>query len=879
MRAGLAPKRIEFTSPKLNVSEREQRRLLRLQEKLEFDAVDEAVKDLKDDYNRASHREAVATMPMGQKLLRDWFRPLCETIAKAQERFKGRGGVPNDALTSPNWDSHTVGPYLVDLDPEKLAVITLYTIINWTFLEKKLHRSQEGAAWKGVGLAKTGHVVAEIGYAVQRQRKMDRVRRNKRRHVDLIHEGTDYDMGIALRYKVGAMLLHNAIDALKIEVGTREGSQLEQALTLGKREYKPRWKALSKRTYGVVQWHPAVMKRLDEEFLRKDVVNPGHLPMVVPPRPWISFSEGAHFLNDCLIMRGAYTGIGPAVLQLQELAETEHVARNGKGPYYDNVLDALNVLGSTGWRINTPIFELIEKIWDEGGGIGDIPVRTNEELPQEPLANFNTSRRGHALVATEQASPAARSQFNRLKREVERRNNERHALRCDMAYKLNVAKKLRSERAFFYPHTMDFRGRAYPIHPYLHHLGSDVCRGMLTFAHGKPLGEHGLAWLKQQVASMRGGDIEKAPMEEKVAFADELMDMIIDSARQPLSGHRWWLEAEEPWQCLATCMEIERALQCDDPSRYESSLPVQQDGSCNGLQHYAALARDEVGGRSVNLLPSERPMDVYSDVCAQVKKAVEGDLHSSDAAKAEMARLTLPEVDRKLVKQTVMTSVYGVTYVGAKDQIKNRLYERGAFVDNEETRFRVSWYATRKTFEGLNKNFSVAWQVMQWLSTCAQMIARSGHAVRWRTPLGLPIVQPYRRMRGRSVNTVVQSFMVKHDSNTEPIDANKQRSAFPPNFIHSLDSSHMMLTALECYKHGLTFAGVHDSYWTHAADVQTMNSLLRNCFVELHSQPLLTDLYDSFRHTYPDVADRLPAPPDPASLDLHAVLDSKFFFS
>jgi hypothetical protein len=33
-------------------------------------------------------------------------------------------------------------------------------------------------------------------------------------------------------------------------------------------------------------------------------------------------------------------------------------------------------------------------------------------------------------------------------------------------------------------------------------------------------------------------------------------------------------------------------------------------------------------------------------------------------------------VDRKLVKQTVMTSVYGVTPVGARSQVENRLKER-----------------------------------------------------------------------------------------------------------------------------------------------------------------------------------------------------------
>ena len=30
----------------------------------------------------------------------------------------------------------------------------------------------------------------------------------------------------------------------------------------------------------------------------------------------------------------------------------------------------------------------------------------------------------------------------------------------------------------------------------------------------------------------------------------------------------------------------------------------------------------------------------------------------------------------------------------------------------------------------------------------------------------------------------------------------RQRNAFPPNFIHSLDASHMMMTALACRDHG-----------------------------------------------------------------------------
>lgn len=37
-------------------------------------------------------------------------------------------------------------------------------------------------------------------------------------------------------------------------------------------------------------------------------------------------------------------------------------------------------------------------------------------------------------------------------------------------------------------------------------------------------------------------------------------------------------------------------------------------------------------------------------------------------------------------------------------------------------------------------------------------------------------------------------------------------------------------------------AGVHDSYWTHAGDVEKMNRLLREKFVELYEQPVLENV-------------------------------------
>ena len=55
-----------------------------------------------------------------------------------------------------------------------------------------------------------------------------------------------------------------------------------------------------------------------------------------------------------------------------------------------------------------------------------------------------------------------------------------------------------------------------------------------------------------------------------------------------------------------------------------------------------------------------------------LQEKVTEDLMSSKPEVKAMAELVIDRIDRKLVKQTVMTSVYGVTFVGARDQIHKR---------------------------------------------------------------------------------------------------------------------------------------------------------------------------------------------------------------
>lgn len=125
-------------------------------------------------------------------------------------------------------------------------------------------------------------------------------------------------------------------------------------------------------------------------------------------------------------------------------------------------------------------------------------------------------------------------------------------------------------------------------------------------------------------------------------------------------------------------------------------------------------------------------------------------------------------------------------------------------------------------------------------------------SVIWTTPLKMPVVQPYRQKSSERVTTHLQMISLVNPSIADPVNKRKQLQAFPPNFIHSLDATHMILSALQCEKQGLTFTAVHDSFWTHASEVETMNRVLRDAFIKMHSEDIVGRLRSEFMIRYKD---------------------------
>jgi DNA-directed RNA polymerase len=131
------------------------------------------------------------------------------------------------------------------------------------------------------------------------------------------------------------------------------------------------------------------------------------------------------------------------------------------------------------------------------------------------------------------------------------------------------------------------------------------------------LGEKGFDWLKIHCVNLTGL-LKKNSIDQRLAFAEANLDKIVHSADYPWAENSWWLQSEEPWQTLAACMEIRDVLNSgSEPRDFVSHLPIHQDGSCNGFQHYAALGRDQQGAMEVNLLPIDLPADIYSNVAVR----------------------------------------------------------------------------------------------------------------------------------------------------------------------------------------------------------------------------------------------------------------------
>ncbi|KAF7563355.1 hypothetical protein G7046_g758 [Stylonectria norvegica] len=860
------------------------------QSRLEKDSIEAAIGKWREDHKHLQKMGVNTALSANtedgslSQNLPAWFHGMETRLRSEMEKIEASENA--ERKSEQDLERCIYGPFIRQADPTRLAAVTILCVLN------------QGAMIgvdKGVVLSRLINDIARVAQEDIQLQQRDNEKKEYRRRRKIKFTGdaeaaakaietrpviaealetaapavdeSNYPKPWSLLIKshVGSILLKALIETAKVKVVKQHPTTKEMIS-----QFQPAFSHMQKLRKGKKVGVLILNSQLVERMMREPVGDfiAKHLPMVAQPKPWRSMYEGG-FLES----RSSFVRLKPGDVE-QKLYTNAAIKRGDM----EQVFKGVDVLGETPWRINKDVLDVMVEAWNSGVKIANIPPLDPElQLPTEPESS---------------ADPLVRRAWLRTVKAVENERSGLHSQRCYMNLQLEIARAFRNQTIYF-PHNVDYRGRAYPMPTYLNHMGADHTRSILKFANGKELGASGLRWLKIHLANVYGFD--KASFDEREAFANDNVANIIESATNPLKGSRWWLNAEDPWQCLASCFELKAALDLPDPTKFVSQLPVHQDGTCNGLQHYAALGGDTWGAKQVNLMPGDRPADVYSAVANLVKESIAKDANTTNA---RLVEAVTGKITRKVVKQTVMTNVYGVTFAGAKKQVCKQIDSLYPNLHKEcgIPHLLISTYIARHIFNALATMFRGAHDIQFWLGEIGGRVCRaltpaqlqeiadayaketggmvSGNQITntkkgrslkagideltrqfrstvvWTTPLRMPVAQPYRKTTMKEIRTCLQAVMYPISDQTDPVNRRKQLQGFPPNFIHSLDATHMLLSAIQCRDRGLDFAAVHDSFWTHAADVDSMNEVIRDSFIRIHEEDVVGRLAAEFNARY-----------------------------
>lgn len=791
-----------------------------------------------------------ATLPPGRRLLRLALRPTIDAVAQ----FLGvaRRGVAGR--------KHSAHKLLKGVKPEPLAYLALRCAIHASV---QRHGFQKAAL--AVATAVVGHMEAEALRRTNKagarglERTLGRGGSTSSRKLSLARkiyrqEGVALDWSQRERVLVGSKLIELAMEAtglfelVRVDEGSGRNRRTHYRLEL---------------TNKATEW-------LERQHARCELLDPIPMPMVVEPRPWTTPFDGG-YLNP---------------------PPGNTIIRQYTRPYLDEleniemprVYRAINRIQSTAWKINRPILEAIRAVWQGGGTLGDLPLRDDGPLPNRP-AGFDDDEE-------------VRKDWKRKVAAVHATNARQKGKRLALMQKLWVAEKLADFPAIYFPHSMDWRGRVYPIpaggpSP----QGDDIGKALLAFASGLPLGSSGARWLAIHVANLFG--VDKVSFEDRIRWVEENEAAILDSATQPLDGQRFWTKADKPWQALAACLEW--AGYRAEGETFRSHLPIALDGSNSGMQHFTALLRDPHAAPHVNLVDQDCPGDLYAAIAAQAQ----GLVNRSDDPGA------LPwkgdRITRQIVKRPCMTYAYSATQHGIAEQIEATLEEldevtlqdgRQTHLGSADNREAAFWLAG-VLYKLIGAEVPAARRAMDWLRKVMGLVNKADVPIWWTTPVGLPILQRYPKVNARVVEVTFRGKRMQlsvagesgvmnledylDDTKGRWNDGRQALSAIAPNFIHSLDAAHLMMVANACADQSIdSLAVIHDSFGTHAARTDELVGILRNTFVELYqSDPLAAfreEVLDQLQHD-PKLAGKLPPLPDQGDLDLNAINAARYMFA
>jgi DNA-directed RNA polymerase len=810
--------------------------LLTRQIEMEEKALNRGIERFNKGLERARNNDAGHETEAGIFLLKQSIRPCSEAIAKKiAETLAGRAARRAIAVK-----------LLRDVEPDLLAYMTIQNIVSAlaVYKSRRLSSLAQGIA-AGIEVELKMAAFEERSpalYGVIMDRLADRgstpVHVKRVMNLAANRYGVEWEgWTVTERLHIGMFL----IDAVSPVLDWLEIAHVSVGHNKSAPEARP--------TQALLDW----LKDRNEKL---SIIRPALQPMIVPPRPWRGL-RGGGYRSDHILKAPVVKRMSKGHRAALEAADLTVVH------------EALNAIQETRWRVNAQVLGAAGALWAAGAEVAGLPSKEILEVPPKP---FDIEE-----------NEEARNEWKRSAKAVHEANAAARSGRILTQQIINSAEDLVDEAAIYMPHNLDFRGRVYARPGGLNPQGNDLCRGLLTFAEGKPLGdERGVGWLAIHGANCFG--VDKVSHPERIDWVFSHTDQILAVAEDPIENG-WWHDADSPWCFLAFCFEW--AGYCDQGFDFASSLPIALDGSCNGLQHFSAMLRDPIGGAAVNLIPANQPQDIYGEVAKAVVARLKAIAADPDHPEAWVAQAWVSfGIDRKITKRPVMVLPYGGTQSSCRDYVIQAVREK--VMGGKENPFgdeltkNASWLGGQ-VWASIGEVVVAAKDAMDWLKKMARVATKYDVPLQWETPSGFVAHQAYMETKERRVTTrlhgEITQFALREE--TAKLDTHKQSGGISPNFVHSLDGAALTLTVVTAKDHGITqFAMIHDSYGTYAADTDLLCDCLKSVFVKVYEEDTLAKFRDDLLARLPaGAAVDIPPLPKKGNLDLAGVMDSAFFFS
>jgi DNA-directed RNA polymerase len=384
-----------------------------------------------------------------------------------------------------------------------------------------------------------------------------------------------------------------------------------------------------------------------------------------------------------------------------------------------------------------------------------------------------------------------------------------------------------------------------------------------------------IAYLKEE--GLDTISVDKMTLDDRVLWVKKNLEFIRETARM-MKIHP---EAEKPYSFLAVCKEIHNYHSAKTlRTEYMSGFPVPIDGSNNGWQHLAAMSKDKQAGTLVSLVPTPIQKDFYVAVAKELIKTM--------PEWFEEKQMPMKHIRKGIAKRGSMTRAYSA----GKQRIAKNMHD-----DCHVEGFTVKYNIDQDQCDTLAGNLIKAINTVcagplkttKFLQKIAEHELNSDrNHLTWHTPSGFPVVyktylQHERKQRGtirgiqgnkdgRIMHVIKVDVLNKETGERVPC-RRSYASGISPNVVHSYDAAHMANTIVGFNG---SFGAVHDSFSTHAGEVDFLQEVTKITFVAQYDVDNFFDILkdtlmlhkESFTFTQPELG----------SLDLKDVYNSKYFF-